>query len=869
MRCRLYNLKMNPEKCVFGVFLGFIVHHSAKTRAMITSPAPSSKKELKSFLGKLSYIRRFIPGLSALTGVFAPLLKQDVKFVWSNECKEAYDKVKQLLARLPTMRAPLPGVPLKIYLASTSTAIGALLAQDDGSGEEQAVSFVSRQLQGAETRYPRTERLCLALVYAAQRLRHYFQAHKLHLMVKTDLVRYLLTKPVLTGRLARWLLQLSEFDITCITPKAIKGQALIDMLALFPEDDESILSKEVPGELPEVSTMLAQEKLWTLHFDGSATSAGGGAGIVLTSPDGVTTALSFKLNFPCTNNVAEYEALIIGLLTAQDMGVRDLRIFGDSNLVLSQLKGDFALKEAALAPYRTTAESLIGSFDHITMEHTRGTTNRYADALATLGSKLSFIQGEPRISVLQRDMPATEIVAMPKQCQEEDWMQGIEKGLSGNDIKVSREYVMLFGTLYKRLPSGILSRCIGKRESQERLQEMHESTCGLDQAISLYRRLQRKGYYWPNMKAQAAQLQATCPHCSKVPSVEEVFTLTVSEDWRAPYLMYFIERKLPTNAKQAHRLKRAARRYFMDGGTLFKKGYNGEPLICLSPEESLKVLQEVHAGECGEHQGRRKLYRLLLNMGYFWPTMQEDAKATVKKCRACQIHGNLNHKPHTLLQDMRTPWPFHTWWLDLIGIIHPGSHGYVWILVGTESYTKWVEAIPLRKATGAAVANFIREHIVCRFGIPYKIVTDNRTPFVNKQVSDTLKGYGIKHRCSTPYYPQGNGQAEATNKTLLRILSKMVYEYSGGWSDHLCDTLWAYRTSPRSATGFSPYSLVYGSEAISPAEVAVPTARVAVVNDIEWDASSCADWRWTDLEGVEEKRAEAERRIALYHKRVT
>ncbi|CAL2239699.1 unnamed protein product [Prunus armeniaca] len=93
-----------------------------------------------------------------------------------------------------------------------------------------------------------------------------------------------------------------------------------------------------------------------------------------------------------------------------------------------------------------------------------------------------------------------------------------------------------------------------------------------------------------------------------------------------------------------------------------------------------------------------------------------------------------------------------------------------------------VEAIPLRNATGAAVSNFIREYIVCRFGIPYKMVTDNGTPFVNKQVSSTLSRYGIKHRRSTPYYPQGNGQAEATNKTILRILSKMVYEYQGGWS---------------------------------------------------------------------------------------
>ncbi|CAL8163311.1 unnamed protein product [Prunus armeniaca] len=121
------------------------------------------------------------------------------------------------------MRAPIPGLPLKLYLAATNTAVGALLAQDDHGGEENPIYYVSRQLRGAETRYPKTELLCLALVYAAQRLRHYFLAHKLQLIVKYDPVRYLLTRPVLSGRLACWLLQLSEFYITCTTPKAIKG----------------------------------------------------------------------------------------------------------------------------------------------------------------------------------------------------------------------------------------------------------------------------------------------------------------------------------------------------------------------------------------------------------------------------------------------------------------------------------------------------------------------------------------------------------------------------------------------------------------------------------------------------------------------
>ena len=123
-------------------------------------------------------------------------------------------------------------------------------------------------------------------------------------------------------------------------------------------------------------------------------------------------------------------------------------------------------------------------------------------------------------------------------------------------------------------------------------------------------------------------------------------------------------------------------------------------------------------------------------------------------------------------------------------------------MVTTEYFTKWVEAIPLKKATGAAVANFIREHIVCRFKIPHRIISDNGTPFINKDVRRMVEQYGIKHRRSTPYYTQGNGQAEATNRVLLRILSKMVFEHNGGWSMHLLDTLWSYRNSVKTATGF-------------------------------------------------------------------
>lgn len=86
----------------------------------------------------------------------------------------------------------------------------------------------------------------------------------------------------------------------------------------------------------------------------------------------------------------------------------------------------------------------------------------------------------------------------------------------------------------------------------------------------------------------------------------------------------------------------------------------------------------------------------------------------------------------------------------------------------------------MKKAIEGVVSNFIKEYIICCYGIPHKIISDNGTYFVNKEVSKALKDYGIKHRRSSLYYPQGNGQAEATNKTLVRIISKMVHEYEKG-----------------------------------------------------------------------------------------
>ena len=115
-----------------------------------------------------------------------------------------------------------------------------------------------------------------------------------------------------------------------------------------------------------------------------------------------------------------------------------------------------------------------------------------------------------------------------------------------------------------------------------------------------------------------------------------------------------------------------------------------------------------------------------------------------------------------------------------------------------------------------------------------------------------LEHYRAKHRRSTPYYPQGNGQAEATNRMLLRILSKMVFDYGNDGKAHLADVLWACRSSPKTTTSFTPFSLVYGTNTISPTELVVPNPQVMQGSELEVDANMCAEARMVDLEGLNE-----------------
>ncbi|XP_020413503.1 uncharacterized protein LOC109947520 [Prunus persica] len=177
-------------------------------------------------------------------------------------------------------------------------------------------------------------------------------------------------------------------------------------------------------------------------------------------------------------------------------------------------------------------------------------------------------------------------------------------------------------------------------------------------------------------------------------------------------------------------------------------------------------------------------------------------------------------------------WPFRGWAMDLIGKIYPASSKqHCFIIVATDYFTKWVEAKPVKSTASQEIITFIEEQIIQRFGIPESITTDRGSSFISGEMLEMAGAFKFKLLQSTPYYAQANGQAESSNK-----------------HEKLSETLWAYRTSRREATGMT----TYGHDAILPMEIAVQSLRIAHQHSLVGEDYSQA--MMLELEGLDTSR---------------
>jgi ribonuclease HI len=372
---------MNPKKCAFGVwagqFLSFLVQERGieiglkSEEAVRTMVPPTMKRELQQLIVKINFVRRFISNLFGRIETFMDLvkIKADEEFRWGAEQQQAFKEIKEYLVRPPVLVSPQQDRPFYIYLTVGDTSIASVVVQVY-DGKENVVFYLSRRMLDTETRYHEIEKLCLCLFFTCTKLRHILLSAEIIVICKSDVIKHMLSAPVLKGRLGKWMFALSEFDIRYPPTKAVKGQALTDLI-----------TERINTNIATLSV-----RAWAMYFDGSACKDGCGIGILLVSPRGVTYSFSIRLPAPCTNNLEEYEAVHRGVELLSEAGAEAVEVFGDSKLVISQLTKEYRCESESLFSLWMQCRELMTQFRYINFYWIPRSQNVEANDLAQKAS---------------------------------------------------------------------------------------------------------------------------------------------------------------------------------------------------------------------------------------------------------------------------------------------------------------------------------------------------------------------------------------------------------------------------------------------------------------------------------------------------
>ncbi|XP_074271113.1 uncharacterized protein LOC141595040 [Silene latifolia] len=514
---REFKIKLNPSKCSFGVssgkFLGYMVTQRGieaskeQIKAILQLESPQKPKDVQRLVGKVAALNRFISRASDRCKLFYDILRKSQKFEWTEELSKHATVTRKAGARGATFPVPV----------------------SHGSGYKY------------ETRYTSFEKLALALVTASYKLRPYFESHTIHVITNYPL-KTIMRKPELSGRMTKWSVHLSGYDLQFEPRTAIKSQVLADFVSDFcpatrGEEEEGMLA--ITGS--------QDGEMWTLYIDGASNARGGGVGLVLRSPKGDMIVQAIRCEFKATNNEAEYEALILGMQMASGLKVRYLRVYSDSLLVLNHVNNEYVAHDSKMIAYLKIATEQKSKFRTFKITQVPRDQNVEANAMETLGATFQptelsnipithvltpAIQKEPDQNQVKEDVhmqcaqEARTLVSTVGQ-QDADWrvpyLNWLRDGTLPEDrkeaqsfrIKASR-YIMIDNILFGKSLAGPCLRCLSKEEAETVLRDVHGGECGNHAGgLSMSNKILRQGYFWPTMRADAINHSKRFEPCQK------------------------------------------------------------------------------------------------------------------------------------------------------------------------------------------------------------------------------------------------------------------------------------------------------------------------------------------------------------------
>jgi hypothetical protein len=327
-----------------------------------------------------------------------------------------------------------------------------------------------------------------------------------------------------------------------------------------------------------------------------------------------------------------------------------------------------------------------------------------------------------------------------------------------------------------------------------------------------------------------------------------------SDDWREPIIRYIKNEEEPDDKNAAERIARQSAHYTLIGETLYRRGATRVLMKCILSATGKQLLDEVHAGQCGIHAASRTLVGKVFRSDFYWPTAKSDATELVQICEACQYLSKQQHLLAQQLQTIPITWPVTCWGLDMIGPFKKAQGGYTHVLVAIDKFTKWIEYKPIASLISAKAVEFIQD-IIFGFGIPNSIITDLGSNFTSLEFFDFCEQKSIQMKYASVAHPRANRQVERANRMILEALRKKVFDknerFAGKWIRELSYVIWSLRTQPsRALHGNTPFFMVYGSEAVLPADLKFGAPRLIFENIAEAEAEAT---RLEDVDILEEE----------------
>jgi hypothetical protein len=324
----------------------------------------------------------------------------------------------------------------------------------------------------------------------------------------------------------------------------------------------------------------------------------------------------------------------------------------------------------------------------------------------------------------------------------------------------------------------------------------------------------------------------------KEPSIKEsrpkIINVVETPDWGAEIMAYLRGHYEPQDELHEKRLKQRARGYAVVNGELYKSGVIEPWLRCITSEKGLELLIEIHSGFCGAHIGIRALAGKAIKQGFYWPAINVDAKALVRQCEACQKMANQQNLPYMPVHLIPPSWPLQRWGMDLVGPLPTAQGNYRFTAVAVDYFTKWVEAKPLANIKAPTIQKFFWQNIICRFGVPRELTVDNGKQFDCDTFKEYCKSLGTHVKFSSVYHQQSNGVVKRANGMIFSGIKKFLFDQKKGkWVDELPKLIWSHNTTVSRATGFTPFHLLFGTEAMTPEEIKNESMRVLKPKEIE------------------------------------